>query len=159
MPKVAAKHRVALLLALASAFCWAGEPVWFESLDLLIGAQPEPGRAEGERRLQESRDPLEQRWLRALVAQAYAERDPGGALQLFEAVEREARAVADDDLLVLAVTRHALLLDTNAQGARARTQGGRSLEKQDAANRRQVRALHGDRHPSRYAKRFASGRM
>lgn len=120
MPSVAATLRIALLL-LASAFCQAEEPAWFESLDLLIGAQPEPGRAEVERRLRESRDPGEQRWLRALVAQAYAERDPGGAAQLFEAVEREARAIADDDLLVLAVTRHALLLDTNAQGARART--------------------------------------
>ncbi|MBI2399141.1 MAG: GGDEF domain-containing protein [Xanthomonadales bacterium] len=111
----------AWLLLFACAACAAGEPAWFESLDLLIGAQPGPGRAEVERRLQETRDPAEQRWLRVLAAQAYAEQDPGGAMQLFAAVEREARAVGDDDLLVLAVSRHALLLDANAEASQART--------------------------------------
>lgn len=110
----------AWLLLFASVLCSAGEPVWFEPLDLLIGAQPGRGRAEVERRLRETHDPVEQRWLRALAAQAYAEQDPGGAMQLFAAVEREARAVGDDELLVLAVSRHALLLDGSGGAQRAR---------------------------------------
>jgi diguanylate cyclase (GGDEF)-like protein len=114
-------HRLLTLLLIVAAGVAqaAGEPAWFDALEILVNAQPGPGREEVERRLQQSHDAYEQRWLRALVAQATADSDHVQALAAFDALEHEARAAADTTLLVHVVSRRSLVVDSMGESGRA----------------------------------------
>lgn len=124
-----AKRRLGRLIWAVLCLGYAGivlaRPLEFAELEWMISAQPQRGKIELEKRIAETRDARELRWLRRLRIELEAQKDPAAANAAYSKLEAEARQVGDWELCVDVVLQRSL------------------LESPDVARER-IEALHGE---------------